>query len=40
MPDLSCFRLRAYPVDAVPADAPGGWTTRHSESVFHWALDT
>jgi protein-L-isoaspartate(D-aspartate) O-methyltransferase len=40
MPDLSCFRLRCYPANATPPDEPGGWTTRHGESVFHWALDT
>jgi protein-L-isoaspartate(D-aspartate) O-methyltransferase len=40
MPDLSCFRLRAYPIDAAPPDESSGWTTRHSESVFHWVLDT
>jgi len=30
---------RADPIDAAPPDDPSGWTTRLSESVFHWGLD-
>ncbi|HEX3762247.1 MAG TPA: hypothetical protein VHW23_26280 [Kofleriaceae bacterium] len=39
MPDLSCFRLHAYPIDAAPPAPSTGWVTRQSASEFHWMID-
>jgi len=39
MPDLSRFRLHAYPIDVMPANAPSTLVTRLRESAFYWILD-